>query len=79
MAWHCFREFMVCAVKTVSFCFDLKEVFTLGLISLNLFDYRGYLMNGKKNLYFWPASSKSVDLPFVSLFGPDVLGLFLHN
>lgn len=36
-----------------------KEFFSIGWISLNLFDYKGQLLNGKKKLYLWQGTQGS--------------------
>ena len=65
--------------RCAKLCFTLnyitkrkKEVFTIGLLSLNMFDYQGYLINGLKNLYMWPTSSKE---SFCNLFNSEVSGI----
>lgn len=36
-----------------------REFFSIGWISLNLFDYKGEIISGKKKLYLWPANQES--------------------
>ena len=43
----------------------------VGSLCINLFDYRGVLIDGKRDLYMWPNSSKE---PFESIFCSDFSG-----
>lgn len=47
-----------------------REFFSIGWISLNIFDYNGYLINGKKKLYLWQTTQNS----FLNLCLSDVTG-----
>lgn len=47
-----------------------KEFFSIGWISINLFDHKGYLAHGKKKLFLWQATQNS----FLSQCLSDVTG-----